>query len=89
MFSALDTVEKSLKEALKEAVKRTTYQAGTTKQPAITADVMRIIGCMPQGYKWRSLEAALFLCALETGARALTMEAGRRVSEWLNRFELY
>lgn len=72
-----DTVEKSLKEALKEAVKRTTYQAGTTKQPAITADVMRIIGCMPQGYKWRSLEAALFLCALETGARALTMEAVR------------
>lgn len=70
-------LERVLVNAQKEASKLTNYVRGKTKQPAISADVVRIVTCIPQGYRDREREASLFFTALETGARAMTVGAGK------------
>jgi hypothetical protein len=77
LFLLVADLNDAFKIALKEAKKTTTYKQGQTKQPAITSDVLNIVNAMPLGYKDRARDSSLYLTALETGARAMTVEAGR------------
>lgn len=74
-LSFADSVKLAIKAAMHDVRKQGNRQLHC-REPSIASDVRLIIDSTPLGHPRRNCEASLYLVALSTGARAMTMEGG-------------